>query len=208
MFQDITVLCSIDYGVGTGGTRNVWGNSVLHEVLENEIASLNKKEAALIFTSCYVTNDTTLFTLGTNLPCCEIFSDAGNHASMIQGIRNSRVPKHIFKHYDPEHQDMLLSKLDTSVSKLVAFETVHSMSGAICPLEELCDVAHVNGALTFVDEVHAVGLYGKEEAGGGERDGIQDKIDIISGTLGKAYSNIGEYVATSRGLIDVAMESR
>ena len=148
-------------------------------------------------------NDTTLFTLATKLPGCEIFSDAGNHASMIQGIRNSRVPKHIFKHNDPEHLDMLLSKVHTSVPKLVAFETVHSMTGAICPLEELCDVAHAHGALTFVDEVHAVGLYGKEGAGVGERDGIQDKIDIISGTLGKAYGNIGGYVAASRGLIDV-----
>jgi len=221
--KDITVWCSNDYlgmsahpgvtgavhravmdhGVGAGGTRNISGNSVLHEDLENEIASLNKKEAALIFTSCYVANDTTLFTLATKLPGCEIFSDAGNHASMIQGIRNSRVPKHIFKHNDPEHLDMLLSKVHTSVPKLVAFETVHSMTGAICPLEELCDVAHAHGALTFVDEVHAVGLYGKEGAGVGERDGIQDKIDIISGTLGKAYGNIGGYVAASRGLIDV-----
>ena len=223
VFQDITVWCSNDYlgmsahpgvtgavhravmdhGVGAGGTRNISGNSVLHEDLENEIASLNKKEAALIFTSCYVANDTTLFTLATKLPGCEIFSDAGNHASMIQGIRNSRVPKHIFKHNDPEHLDMLLSKVHTSVPKLVAFETVHSMTGAICPLEELCDVAHAHGALTFVDEVHAVGLYGKEGAGVGERDGIQDKIDIISGTLGKAYGNIGGYVAGSRRLIDV-----
>ena len=223
MIQDITVWCSndylgmsahpgvtgavhravIDHGVGAGGTRNISGNSVLHEDLENEIASLNKQEAALIFTSCYVANDTTLFTLATQLPGCEIFSDEGNHASMIQGIRNSRVPKHIFKHNDPEHLDMLLSKVDKSVPKLVAFETVHSMTGAICPLEELCDVAHKHGALTFVDEVHAVGLYGKEGAGVGERDGIQDKIDIISGTLGKAYGNIGGYVAGSRRLIDV-----
>ena len=221
--QDINVWCSNDYlgmsappavteavhqaivrhGVGAGGTRNISGNSLLHEDLEAEIASLNKKDAALIFTSCYVANDTTLYTLATKLPGCQIFSDAGNHASMIQGIRNSRAPRHIFKHNDPQHLDWLLSKVDRSVPKLVAFETVHSMTGAICPLEELCDVAHAHGALTFVDEVHAVGLYGAEGAGVGERDGVMDKIDIVSGTLGKAYGNIGGYVAGSKMLIDV-----
>ena len=192
-----------NYGVGAGGTRNISGNSLLHEDLEAEIASLNKKEAALIFTSCYVANDTTLFTLATKLPGCEIFSDSGNHASMIQGIRNSRAPKHIFKHNDPVHLDALLSKVDKNVPKIVAFETVHSMTGAICPLEELCDVAHAHGALTFVDEVHAVGLYGREGAGVGERDGVMDKIDIITGTLGKAYGNIGGYIAGSKLLVDV-----
>lgn len=221
--KDITVWCSNDYlgmsahpavteavheaivkhGVGAGGTRNISGNSLLHEDLEAEIASLNKKDAALIFTSCYVANDTTLYTLATKLPGCQIFSDAGNHASMIQGIRNSRAPRHIFKHNDPQHLDWLLSKVDRSLPKLVAFETVHSMSGAICPLEELCDVAHAHGALTFVDEVHAVGLYGAEGAGVGERDGVMDKIDMVSGTLGKAYGNIGGYVAGSKMLIDV-----
>jgi len=221
--KDITVWCSNDYlgmsahpkvtgavhqavsnyGVGAGGTRNISGNSLLHEDLEAEIASLNKKEAALIFTSCYVANDTTLYTLATKLPGCEIFSDSGNHASMIQGIRNSRAPKHIFKHNDPVHLDNLLSKVDKNVPKIVAFETVHSMTGAICPLEELCDVAHAHGALTFVDEVHAVGLYGREGAGVGERDGVMDKIDIITGTLGKAYGNIGGYIAGSKLLVDV-----
>ena len=161
------------------------------------------QESALIFTSCYVANDTTLFTLATKLPGCQIFSDAGNHASMIQGIRNSRAPRHIFKHNDPQHLDWRLSKVDRSLPKLVAFETVHSMTGAICPLEELCDVAHAHGALTFVDEVHAVGLYGAEGAGVGERDGVMHKIDIVSGTLGKAYGNIGGYVAGSKMLIDV-----
>merc|ERR1719412_2618048 len=191
------------HGVGAGGTRNISGNSILHEELEAELANLHSKEAALVFTSCYVANDTTLFTLATKLPGCEIFSDAGNHASMIQGIRNSRAPKHIFKHNDPEHLDQLLSKVDVSVPKIVAFETVHSMSGAICPLEEMCDVAHKYGALTFVDEVHAVGLYGRQGAGVGERDGVEHKIDIVSGTLGKAYGNIGGYVAASKMLIDV-----
>ena len=163
------------HGVGAGGTRwgiflnfrmtrsaylisnrNISGNSILHEELEAELASLHDKEAALVFTSCYVANDTTLFTLARQLPGCEIFSDAGNHASMIQGIKNSGVPKHIFRHNDPDHLDELLSKVPVNVPKIVAFETVHSMSGAICPLEELCDVAHRHGALTFVDEVHAV----------------------------------------------------
>ena len=115
---------------------------------------------------------------------CQIFSDAGNHASMIQGIRNSGVPKHIFRHNDPEHLEELLQKVDVKIPKIVAFETVHSMTGAICPLEDLCDVAHKYGALTFVDEVHAVGLYGDQGAGVGERDGMLDKMDIISGTLG------------------------
>ena len=210
------------HGVGAGGTRwgiflsfkmtrstylisnrNISGNSILHEELEAELASLHDKEAALVFTSCYVANDTTLFTLARQLPGCEIFSDAGNHASMIQGIKNSGVPKHIFRHNDPVHLDHLLSKVNGNVPKIVAFETVHSMSGAICPLEDLCDVAHRHGALTFVDEVHAVGLYGRSGAGVGERDGVSSKIDILSGTLGKAFGNIGGYIAGSERLVDV-----
>jgi len=221
--KEITVWCSNDYlgmsahpkvtgavmeavtrhGVGAGGTRNISGNSILHEELETELASLHDKEAALVFTSCYVANDTTLFTLARQLPGCQIFSDAGNHASMIQGIKNSGVPKHIFRHNDPDHLDQLLSKVPENVPKIVAFETVHSMSGAICPLEELCDVAHRHGALTFVDEVHAVGLYGRSGAGVGERDGVSSKIDILSGTLGKAFGNIGGYIAGSERLVDV-----
>jgi len=221
--RDITVWCSNDYlgmsahpkvtqavvdavhkhGVGAGGTRNISGNSVLHEQLEEEVANLHYKEAALVFTSCYVANDTTLFTLARQLPGCEIFSDAGNHASMIQGIKNSGVPKHIFRHNDPEHLEELLAKAPAGCPKIVAFETVHSMTGAICPLEQLCDVAHRYGALTFVDEVHAVGLYGRRGAGVGERDGVHAKIDILSGTLGKAFGNIGGYIAGSSKLVDV-----
>merc|ERR1712004_76323 len=220
--KEITIWCSNDYlgmsahpkvtgavmdavtrhGVGAGGTRNISGNSILHEELEAELASLHDKEAALVFTSCYLANDTTLFTLARQLPGCEIFSDAGNHASMIQGIKNSGVPKHIFRHNDPDHLDELLSKVPVNVPKIVAFETVHSMTGAICPLEELCDVAHRYGALTFVDEVHAVGLYGDQGAGVGEREGLLDKMDIISGTLGKAFGNIGGYIAGSDNLVD------
>merc|ERR1712079_355346 len=154
------------FGAGAGGTRNISGNSMMHEDLEAELASLHQKERALVFTSCYVANDTTLFTL-------------------------------------PQHLEELLAKVDKKVPKIVAFETVHSMTGSICPLEELCDVAHKYGALTFVDEVHAVGLYGHSGAGVGERDGLMHKMDIISGTLGKAFGNVGGYIAASENLIDM-----
>lgn len=221
--RPITVWCSNDYlgvsahpkvkeasikaiechGTGAGGTRNISGNSLHHEMLEKRLARLHQKDGALVFTSCFVANDSTLFTLAKLLPGCHIFSDAGNHASMIQGIRNSGVPKHIFRHNDPKHLRSLLQHVDRSVPKIVAFETVHSMTGAICPLEELCDVAHEYGALTFIDEVHAVGLYGRNGAGIGERDGLLPKMDIISGTLGKAFGNIGGYIASSEKLIDM-----
>ncbi|EDW01920.1 5-aminolevulinate synthase, erythroid-specific, mitochondrial [Drosophila grimshawi] len=221
--RPITVWCSNDYlgmsahpnvkhavakalemhGSGAGGTRNIAGNSVHHEHLERKLAELHQKEAALLFTSCFVANDSTLFTLAKLLPDCHIFSDAGNHASMIQGIRNSGVPKHIFRHNDVEHLRQLLQQVDKATPKIVAFETVHSMTGAICPLEELLDVAHEYGALTFIDEVHAVGLYGDHGAGVGERDGVLSKMDMISGTLGKAFGNIGGYVAGSAALIDM-----
>ncbi|XP_068147087.1 5-aminolevulinate synthase, erythroid-specific, mitochondrial [Drosophila tropicalis] len=221
--RPITVWCSNDYlgmsahpsvkqavrdaldmhGSGAGGTRNISGNSLHHERLEQKLAELHQKEAALLFTSCFVANDSTLFTLAKLLPGCEIFSDAGNHASMIHGIRNSGVPKHIFRHNDADHLRELLKQVDKATPKIVAFETVHSMTGAICPLEELLDVAHEYGAYTFIDEVHAVGLYGDHGAGVGERDGVLHKMDIISGTLGKAYGNIGGYVAGTSQLIDM-----
>lgn len=221
--KPITVWCSNDYlgmschpdvkqavrtalelnGAGAGGTRNISGNTLYHEQLELTLAKLHQKEGALLFTSCYVANDTTLFTLAKSLPGCHIFSDAGNHASMIQGIRNSQVPKHIFRHNDPEHLRQFLATVDKSIPKIVAFETVHSMTGAVCPLEELCDVAHEYGALTFVDEVHAVGLYGDHGAGIGEREGQLHKMDIISGTLGKAFGNIGGYIASTAKLVDM-----
>lgn len=167
------------------------------------MAALHKKESALVFTSCFVANDTTLYTLAKQLPGCEIFSDSGNHASMIMGIRNSGVPKHVFQHNNPAHLRELLSKSDPKIPKIVAFETVHSMSGTICPLEELCDIAHQYGALTFVDEVHAVGLYGKNGAGIAERDFLEHKIDILSGTLGKAFGNVGGYIVGSSELVDL-----
>ncbi|XP_021939415.1 5-aminolevulinate synthase, erythroid-specific, mitochondrial isoform X4 [Zootermopsis nevadensis] len=191
------------YGAGAGGTRNISGNSLNHELLEVELASLHQKDSALLFTSCFVANDSTLYTLAKALPGCHIFSDAGNHASMIQGIRNSRVPKHIFRHNDVDHLAELLSKVSSNVPKIVAFETVHSMTGAVCPLEEMCAVAHEHGALTFVDEVHAVGLYGEHGAGIGERDGQLENMDIISGTLGKAFGNVGGYIASTSYLVDM-----
>lgn len=190
------------YGAGAGGTRNISGNSLFHEKLEQDLAALHNKQSALLFTSCFVANDSTLFTLGKMIPGVHIFSDAGNHASMIQGIRNSGAPKHIFRHNDAAHLEELLSKVDKSVPKIVAFETVHSMTGAICPLETLCDIAHKHGALTFVDEVHAVGLYGEHGAGIGERDDMMSQMDIISGTLGKAFGNVGGYISSTKNLID------
>ncbi|XP_007435486.1 5-aminolevulinate synthase, nonspecific, mitochondrial [Python bivittatus] len=220
--KEVSVWCSNDYlgmsrhprvcgavmetlkqhGAGAGGTRNISGTSKFHVDLEKELADLHGKDAALLFSSCFVANDSTLFTLAKMLPDCEIYSDAGNHASMIQGIRNSRVPKHIFRHNDVGHLRELLKRSNPSIPKIVAFETVHSMDGAVCPLEELCDVAHEHGAVTFVDEVHAVGLYGTRGGGIGDRDGVMHKMDIISGTLGKAFGCVGGYIASTSSLID------
>ncbi|KAJ8384186.1 hypothetical protein AAFF_G00208040 [Aldrovandia affinis] len=221
--RDVSVWCSNDYlgmsrhpnvvrvvmdtlrqhGSGAGGTRNISGTSKFHVDLERELADLHGKDAALLFTSCFVANDSTLFTLAKMLPGCEIYSDAGNHASMIQGIRNSGAPKFIFRHNDVVHLRQLLERSDPSTPKIVAFETVHSMDGAVCPLEEMCDVAHEFGAITFVDEVHAVGLYGARGGGIGDRDGVMHKMDIISGTLGKAFGCVGGYIASTSGLVDI-----
>ncbi|MCI4390428.1 hypothetical protein PGIGA_G00122810 [Pangasianodon gigas] len=220
--RDVSVWCSNDYlgmsrhprvvqtvmdtlqkhGSGAGGTRNISGTSKFHVDLEHELADLHGKDAALLFTSCFVANDSTLFTLAKMLPGCEIYSDAGNHASMIQGIRNSGAKKFIFRHNDVKHLRELLEKSDRSTPKIVAFETVHSMDGAVCPLEEMCDVAHEFGAITFVDEVHAVGLYGARGGGIGDRDGVMHKMDIISGTLGKAFGCVGGYIASTNTLVD------
>lgn len=220
--RDVSVWCSNDYlgmsrhpkvtqtimetlrkhGAGAGGTRNISGTSKFHVDLEYELADLHDKDAALLFTSCFVANDSTLFTLAKMLPGCEIYSDAGNHASMIQGIRNSRVKKFVFRHNDVSHLQELLEKSDPSTPKIVAFETVHSMDGAVCPLEEMCDVAHKFGAITFVDEVHAVGLYGPRGGGIGDRDRVMHKMDIISGTLGKAFGCVGGYIASTSALVD------
>ncbi|XP_008317551.1 5-aminolevulinate synthase, nonspecific, mitochondrial-like isoform X2 [Cynoglossus semilaevis] len=220
--KDVSVWCSNDYlgmschprvtqavietvqkhGVGAGGTRNISGTSKFHVELEQELADLHRKEAALLFTSCFVANDSTLFTLAKMLPGCEIYSDAGNHASMIQGIRNSGVKKFVFRHNDVSHLQELLEKSDPSTPKIVAFETVHSMDGAVCPLEDMCDIAHKFGALTFVDEVHAVGLYGPRGGGIGDKDKVMHKMDIVSGTLGKAFGCVGGYIASTSPLVD------
>ncbi|XP_070815554.1 5-aminolevulinate synthase, non-specific, mitochondrial [Chaetodon trifascialis] len=220
--KEVSVWCSNDYlgmsrhprvmqsiidtlrkhGSGAGGTRNISGTSKFHVELEQELADLHNKDAALLFTSCFVANDSTLFTLAKMLPGCEIYSDAGNHASMIQGIKNSGVKKFIFRHNDTAHLRELLQKGDPMKPKIVAFETVHSMDGAVCPLEEMCDVAHEFGAITFVDEVHAVGLYGARGGGIGDRDGIMHKMDIVSGTLGKAFGCVGGYIASTTALVD------
>ncbi|XP_068451269.1 5-aminolevulinate synthase, non-specific, mitochondrial [Clinocottus analis] len=220
--RDVSVWCSNDYlgmsrhprvvqsimdtlrkhGSGAGGTRNISGTSKFHVELEHELADLHKKDAALLFTSCFVANDSTLFTLAKMLPGCEIYSDAGNHASMIMGIKNSGAKKFIFRHNDVAHLRELLQKGDPNKPKIVAFETVHSMDGAVCPLEEMCDLAHEFGAITFVDEVHAVGLYGARGGGIGERDGVMGKMDIISGTLGKAFGCVGGYIASTASLVD------
>lgn len=221
--REVSVWCSNDYlgmsrhprvaqtimetlrkhGSGAGGTRNISGTSKFHVDLECELADLHGKDAALLFTSCFVANDSTLFTLAKMLPGCEIYSDAGNHASMIMGIRNSGAKKFIFRHNDVAHLREMLEKGDPTKPKIVAFETVHSMDGAVCPLEEMCDVSHDFGAITFVDEVHAVGLYGARGGGIGDRDGIMHKMDIISGTLGKAFGCVGGYIASTAGLVDM-----
>ncbi|XP_034388742.1 5-aminolevulinate synthase, nonspecific, mitochondrial [Cyclopterus lumpus] len=220
--RDVSVWCSNDYlgmsrhprvvqsimdtlqkhGSGAGGTRSIAGTSKFHVELELELADLHKKDAALLFTSCFVANDSTLFTLAKMLPGCEIYSDAGNHASMIMGIKNSGVKKFIFRHNDVANLREVLQKGDPNKPKIVAFETVHSMDGAVCPLEEMCDLAHEFGAITFVDEVHAVGLYGARGGGIGERDGVMHKMDIISGTLGKAFGCVGGYIASTASLVD------
>ena len=197
--RDVTVWCSNDYlamgqhpvvleamqaaigakGSGAGGTRNISGTKTLHAALERELATLHAKEAALIFTSGYVANETTLATLGSMLPGCELYSDALNHASMIAGIRHSSAKRRIFRHNDVAHLEELLAGTDPKTPKIVAFESVYSMDGDISPIGALCDVAHRYNALVYLDEVHAVGMYGLRGAGVAERDGVLDKVDIV-----------------------------
>jgi 5-aminolevulinate synthase len=220
--QNITVWCGNDYlgmgqhpavleamhealdatGAGSGGTRNISGTTVYHKRLEAELADLHQKEAALLFTSAYIANDATLSTLPKLFPGLIIYSDALNHASMIEGVRRNGGAKRIFRHNDLDHLRELLAADDPDAPKVIAFESIYSMDGDFGPIEQICDLADEFGALTYIDEVHAVGMYGPRGAGVAERDGLMGRIDIINGTLAKAYGVMGGYIAASAKMCD------
>lgn len=199
---DAMVTAAQKVGAGAGGTRNISGTSHYHVLLEKELADLHDKESALIFSSGYVSNEASISALATHLPDCVVFSDAHNHASIIQGIRNSRARKEIFRHNDPSHLRELLSLYPKNQAKLIIFESVYSMDGDIAPIGAFCDLAEEFNALTYIDEVHAVGMYGHKGGGISQRDGQSHRLSIIEGTLGKAFGVVGGYITSTPELID------